>query len=512
MQTNLLRGGLTGRQTPRVSSFPATAVDFSAGEDALDLADIAGRSSLDWQAFAVRNGMAKRANGKWAAYEVGLLVSRQNGKNGAIEVVELGWMINEPGVSILHTAHEFQTALESMDKLESLIRSHPLTEAEIDSVRYSNGKESIRFKNGSIIRFRTRTKSGGRGFSVDRLVIDEAMIWSSASQAAIMPLLTTAENPQIWYLGSAADAETHEYCGKWAGLRRRALAGDDAALCWMEWSASEPPKEPSERAMWRSNPAHWAEANPSLGFLLTEDFVAGEMAAFSDNLEKWEVERLSTGRWPAEGVTHDPVIDMDVWGSMREVGEMAPALVGTIALGVDMTADQKWVSIAAATRTVDGHVRLEVGYHEAPSVAVVDKLVALIAAWNTCVLVINSTSPAKSIVAELVSRGIEPELTSASQMMEACGGFYTAAVNREFSHADDPRLTEALRGAEQRKTSSGAWGWNYLSPVVISPLQAATLAHWGLVTFGKEVAPDQSPTQTDDDDLVEVDELMHAGF
>ncbi|HEY9315798.1 hypothetical protein [Williamsia sp.] len=439
-------------------------------------------------------------------------MSRQNGKNGAIEVVELGWMMTEPGVSILHTAHEFQTALESMDKLEALIRSSPLTEAEIAprGIKRGNGKESIRFKNGSIIRFRTRTKSGGRGFSVDRLVIDEAMIWSPASQAAIMPLLTTAENPQIWYLGSAADADTHEYCQKWAALRARAIGAGDQRLCWLEWSAPDPPKEFALRDAWRTDPQNWACANPSMGFLLDEEFIESEMASFAGNLEKWEIERLSTGRWPEVGRRVEPIIDMDLWGSMAQ---SAPNVKGQIALGVDMTADQKWVTIGAATWTSDELVRLEVGYHEAPSSAVIDKILDLIAKWDPCCLVINASSPAKSLLPQLVAKGIEPEMTTSTQMAEACGLFYTSAVNREFSHADDPRLTDALQGAEKRVVGGGAWGWDYQSQVVISPLQAVTLAHWGLITFGSTMTPPQTPTQDDDvaSDHHEID-LMTAGF
>ena len=189
----------------------------------------------------------------------------------------------------------------------------------------------------------------------------------------------------------------------------------------------------------------------------------------------------------------EPVIDPDLWGDM---GQANPPVRGSIALGVDMTADQKWVTIAAATWTEkDGKdlVRLEIGYHEAPSRAVVHKLLELINRWDPCVLVINGTSPAKSLVPDLANAGIEPELTSTSQMTEACSGFYTAAVNHELSHADDPRLTTALMGAEKKEFSGGAWGWDYRSNVVLSPLQAATLAFWGLQTFGIEVGPPPSP-------------------
>jgi hypothetical protein len=492
----LKRGGLLGKQTPRVSSIPE-AFDFSAAEDALDLADIAGRSSLEWQTFSVRNGMAKRLDGKWAAYEVGLLVSRQNGKNGCIEVVELGWMVTEPGVSILHTAHEFQTAMESMDKLEALIRSHPMLEDEIAQVRHGNGKECIRLKNGSIIRFRTRTKSGGRGFSVDRLVIDEAMIWSPASQAAIMPLLTTATNPQIWYLGSAADAETHEYCGKWASLRSRATSGATAALCWMEWSSPEPPKEQVARQAWREDPTNWAEANPSLGYLLTEDFILDEMEAFADNLELWEVERLSTGRWPGENSKLPAAIKPEEWSAMIST---AHQLTGPIALALDRTPDRQMWALAAAQHTTKGRIHLEIGYFQgATNAEVVEFILTVLDRSDPVALAIDSRSPAAVIAPLLLTAGVEAELTNTPQMAHACGGFLDDATNGVLSHTDQKILSDAATTAAKRFLPQGDFAWDKTG-TAIAPLIAATLARWALLTFGAIGAkPTALPETTDRD-------------
>ncbi|WP_156525587.1 MULTISPECIES: hypothetical protein [unclassified Gordonia (in: high G+C Gram-positive bacteria)] len=485
MPTSSKPAGLLGKQTPRVEWITPRAADFSAGLDALDLADVAGRDSLKWQQYAVRKGMAKQPSGSWAAFEVGVEVSRQNGKNGCIEVVELGWMITEPGVSILHTAHEFQTAMESMDKLEALIRSHPLLENEILQVRHGNGKEMIKLRNGSIIRFRTRTKSGGRGFSVDRLVIDEAMIWSPASQAAIMPLLTTAKNPQIWYLGSAADADVHEYCGKWASLRARALAGDDPALIWMEWSAPDPPDDPVARAEWRQNRENWAYANPSLGLLISEQYIEDECAAFRKDIEKWEIERLSAGKWPREGLNHSPVIDPEAWNAMTN---QFPALVGSIGLALDRSPDGSVWVLAAAQHTADSRVHVEIGYCRSATLrgaaAYVSKVVA---AWDPCVLVIDRKSAAAAVVPLLAEDGIEPELTGAPQMAVACQGFLDDAGDGQLSHSGQGVLSDAVADATKRIMPQGDFAWDRTEGSV-APLVAVTLARWGLLTFGLDVA------------------------
>lgn len=367
----LAKAALRGRQTPRVESIPAWST--TAGDDAIDVATVGGRDVFPWQQYVVRNGMAKSDRltmagvRRWAAYEVAVLVARQNGKNGCIEVVELGWMINEPGVSILHTAHKFSTAMESMEKLETLIRSHPLIEAELlpgkKGVVRSHGFESIKFKNGSIIRFKTRTNMGARGFSVDRLIFDEAMDLSPASIKSLTPLLTTADNPQIWYLASAADVTDQAYCHKWASLRKRALRGADPALCWMEWSTAEPPELTSHEELlaWCEDRERWEESNPSLGYLLDEEYIENELAGMADQLPGFLVERLSVGNWPTDlAATPEYVIKPDDWSARTDP---KPILRNDSAIGMDVSPDGLTCTIAAATFREDGGSHLELIYH-----------------------------------------------------------------------------------------------------------------------------------------------------
>ena len=68
-------------------------------------------------------------------------------------------------------------------------------------------------------------------------------------------------------------------------------------------------------------------------------------------------------------------------------------------------------------------------------------------------------------------------------------------------------------GADKHEFTGGAWNWDYRSNTVLSPLQAATLAFWGLQAFGISTVPDQSATQVDTRSNEYVDDgLMAAGF
>ena len=484
----------------------------------MSLVDKTGRRRPPWQAGVIREGMAKTAEGKWASREVGVLASRQNGKNGAIEEVEIGWMVDEPGVQILHTAHKYKTAMKAMKRLVLLLKASPALWAKIkkNGIRYANGAESIEFENGSTIHYSTRTNQGGRGESYDRIVFDEAMVLSEAAYAAIKPLLTTADQPgregpggQAWFLGSAADSDSQEHCGQWSSLRDRAH-DKEPRLLWLEWSAPEPPEGATrqERAAWRADRHNWALANPSLGYLITEEYIEDELRSARASLEKWEIERLSVGRWPKPFTEHDPVIDGSVW---RDMSELKPTVRGPIAISLDMTSDLSTCALSAATKTAGDRIRIELGYHGSPS-DIVERVVDIIHRWNPCAFVINSSSPARAFVARFVELGIEPVLSTASDAAAADVGFVEDAQGRRLSHAGDERIDDAVATVRKRELSGGRFTWDYTEGDVTT-MRTVSLARWGLLTYGPLVRPKQAPTQdvasgTDVDD----DALMSAGF
>ncbi len=522
MRTSWPPCGLTGKQEPRVHLRPWSlstyegGVDYERGETALDLAELASRRLPPWQSTVVREGQACTDDGQWAAFEVGVLVARQNGKNGAMEVVELDWLVNEPGIQVLHTAHRFTTVMKSMDRLIALIKANPRTAALLgrNGVRRGNGRESITLTNGSFIAFRTRTSQGGRGESFDRLVIDEAMILSPAAFAALEPMLTTADRPgatgpggQIWYLGSAPDADEMEHCGHWASLRERAMAREEGLL-WLEWSAPDPPEgaTAAERDRWRANKDHWCAANPSLGYLLTEGYLAKTLrAAKSVALKaKWEIEKLSAGVWPKPEAEHEPVVPLTTWGNMAEQDVIVR---GPIAVAVDMSTDLATCAIAAATYTTEDRVRVELGYH-GPTADLVERIADLVDRWDPCAVVINSSSPAASITPKLKKLGIEPEITSGTQAADAAVGFVDDALAGRLSHSGDERVENAVETAEKKYVAGGKFVWNYQADAV--RIQALTLARYGLLTWGLDVRPTQMPTQAAD--TAAESDLMSMGF
>jgi hypothetical protein len=334
--SDVARIELLGAQRPSVFWTPPSAVS-SAIEDAREVAETANITLDGWQDFTLEHGLGEREDGQWASFEVGVDLSRQNGKGGVLEVRELTGIFVLGEKTVTHSAHEMGTSLEAQERMLEILEGAPDLEREIQRVSKTNGKEAIYFTGGRKIRYRTRTKSGGRGLGGDLLVIDEDMIVRLAMMGALMPILSARPNPQIWYMGSPVDQTIHEHGLVKAKLRARALAalaGDTQvadSLTWIEFASvtdaeleaeaiaagQDPEKAPTaiERAMQRdfaTNPANWARANPAMGARITQDYIRNEQRSLDPRA--FAVERLGVGDWPkvnVDGETGWTDIDKD---------------------------------------------------------------------------------------------------------------------------------------------------------------------------------------------------------
>ena len=262
---------LQGHQRPRVLSLPPFS--SSLGEEALELCGTFGLALDPWQAFVLDRSLRLNEYGKWAAFEIGVDVARQNGKGTILEGRELVGLFLIRERLIIHSAHQFDTSLEAFRRLLTLIESNPDAERRVKRVSRSHGEEGIELKGGQRIRFRTRTKGGGRGFSCDCLMLDEPMILPEATHGALLPTLSARPNPQVWYTGSAVDQTIHEDGRVFARVRERGLKGDDPSLAYFEWSvdSSNPDDVP---AAILASPDAIAQANPGLGIRITLEYVA----------------------------------------------------------------------------------------------------------------------------------------------------------------------------------------------------------------------------------------------
>lgn len=480
----------------------------SGGSEAVGLAAEAGLLLDPWQRLVLDSAMLEDQYGKWVAMEVALVVARQNGKGAIITARELAglYLLDE---LIVHTAHQFETSLDAFSRLLEIIERCPWLDQKVARVYRSHGEEGIKLKSGGRIKFKTRTKSGGRGLSGDLVVLDEAMILSELSMAALMPLVSSRPNPQIWYTGSAVDIDVHDAGYVFGGVRARGLAGKDPSLVYMEWSCL-PGADPTDMRQ-------IAKSNPSLGIRISPDYVAKEYRSLGKLGRTFEVERMSIGNWPKPEELVQPAIDPARFALMGVRSDPSELVTTSLCLAVDMTPNLQWVTIAAAVLRTDGRVHVEIGYHRAPVARqVVTALVGLVDRFDPCAVVIDRRSPAMSLVPELREAGIEPELTNAPQMCQAAAGFAAAVNDGEIRHTNDPLLVDAVEGSQWRTVGQSGKAFTPIGGTVISPLNGAALARWGLKTYDVAVNPPPPPEAIAGDEVgagvPDTADLARVGF
>jgi hypothetical protein len=480
-----------GCQTPTVATGPeGTTLD---ADDAIELSSAYGLTPDEWQENVLRTWMVRRPNGKWAAGRWGLAVPRQNGKNGVLEIVELYFMVGL-GLKILHTAHEVKTARKAFVRIVSFFeneRKYPELAALVKEIRRTNGQEAILLhtsecpggdhcdcKGGGSVEFIARSKNSGRGFTVDVLVCDESQEYDEDSQAALLPTISSGPSGDPLQILLGTPPAENMKGDVFTRMRDAGVRGDDARLAWCEWSISGD-VDVSDKTL-------WALVNPSLGIRLNLTTIEDEFAAMgaAENPDMFARERL--GMW----ATADQlaVIPGTVWAARAVDG--APEGFEISALGLDMNPERTVVNVAVAVRTDDGKTHVELASLGIDEVAKTEALVAWIQkrARRRIPVVMDAFSPARALEPMLKEKKVKVYAMSGGELMQACGGFYDAVVkDRSLTHFDQLPLNTSLLGAK-KKTIGDAGGWKWSRKDFeddLTPLMAATCAHFGAVKFGK---------------------------
>lgn len=461
---------------PRVANVPESVE--SLGAEASDKAAEAGLHLDEWQSWTLEQALGFRRDGRWSAFEVGLVVPRQDGKGGILEARMLAGLFLLDEQLITYTAHEFKTAQEHFLRIQSLIETSPSLMAKVKKIRTSHINMGVELKSGQRLRFLARSGGSGRGFSGDVVIFDEAMILRQAALGALLPTMSartnvTAGGPQLWYAGTAGSGESDD-SEVLSGVRGRGIEGADR-LCYMEWSAGDGDDHDGKhvdlddrREWYRANPAMWGN-KPRI----TEEFVENERAALSD--DEFARERLCI--W---GTAHrQPVIDPDTWKSLEDRDSK---IDGDVAFAIDVPPEGGSASIAVAGFREDGKPHVEVAESDSGTKWAVEWLEERNQKWEPVAVVLDPSSRAGALIPALTKAGVDLTLVSGREMAQACGAFYDEVDEGDLRHLGQPVLNVAVDGARKRRVGD-AWAWHRRDTSVdISPLVAATLARHGIVS------------------------------
>lgn len=447
-----------------------THPDYSRtlGDEVGDLAALAGLPPDPEQQLLLDATFAMDHRGKHSAFEVCIICARQNMKTGFFKMVALGKAFILDRKLVIWSAHEFSTAQEAFRDLASMIEACPSLDRRVQRMTYGNGEEAIELVGNVRIKFKARTKTGGKGLSGEDVVLDEAFALQPSHMGSLLPTLSAQDDPQVLY-GSSAGLVMSEVL---RGVRNRGRVGD-RRLVYMEFCA--PNGGCQEDGCLHQLEAvgcalddeeNWRRANPALGRRITLDYVRSERRALTP--EEFARERLG---WWDEAGTADAAFGPGRWEAC--IGNK-PVGVPMGAFGIAASMDLTHGALTAAA--ADGSfVHLKPLQHGPGTHWVTARALELQQKYKVPA-VIDGMGPAAALIPHLEAAGVELTVLNTREVLDACANILDLVRERHLRHAEYPELEAAVKGAVRRPVGD-RWAWGRkLSTSDISTLEAGTFA------------------------------------
>ncbi|MET7514064.1 terminase family protein [Streptomyces sp. NPDC005480] len=453
-----------------------------------------GAPPMPWQKYVSDVALEiDPATGRFAHREVGISVSRQQGKTelclGAQVHRAMAWQRQ----NIVYAAQTRGMARQRWeDEFWEKISGSDLHKRA--RIRKSNGNEAILWPaTRSKMGITANTEKAGHGPPLDMGFIDEAFAHEDDRlEQAFSPAMLTRAMAQLWWASAGGTTKS-----VWLNKKRETgrkliealfadLAADVAAArpraAYFEWYAPED--------MPRDDPATWYATLPALGHTVTVDVIQAEL----EKMDPAEFDRAYLNRTRKPTPPTDPNVPKGKWPGLVDAKSRPTR---DVAFAIDVSQDRAHASIAAASLRPDGKVHVEVVARRPGTDWVVPAMVKLHKLWDPVVVAIASVgSPAGSLIDDLVTAGIDvpkdkehPErgdliVMRTGDIIEACGQMADSMNQGTARHIDQVPLTAAVNGARTRKNGD-AWSLDRTSSLTeISPLCAVTFARWALLIRG----------------------------
>lgn len=120
-----------------------------------------------------------------------------NSKHALIWAV-VGYVV-EPGTRVFWSTYTRDLARVRLDQVLEALEDIGWP---IDKVKRTNGDEEIRLINTSRLVFRPRECKAFRGFSVDKLILDQAYTLTDNDLGSLLPFLAGSHEPDLVYSGT----------------------------------------------------------------------------------------------------------------------------------------------------------------------------------------------------------------------------------------------------------------------------------------------------------------------
>lgn len=372
MTATKARVGRVGCEVARIYTPPARELtpETSDGWRAIKFAEeILGLTLLPWQKWLLIHALELRPDGLYRFRTVVVSVARQNGKTLIMIVLALWHIYLRGSRTVIATAQDLANAEKAWEEAVEMAEGDDDLAEEIRDVVRRNGHKALVLESGHRYRVAAASRRGARGFSGDLVLLDELRehttwdAWGASTK-------TTLARPkaQVWGFSNAGDAMSvvlrylralaHQALDWPDGDGDKdILTGteedfelwedelDDDSLGWFEWSAPPTAK--------RNDRDAWAQANPSLGYTITERAIAAALRTDPPHVFLPEV----MCRWLS--TSPDGPFPEDSWSAARtEVSDLREG--SPLAACVDVSWNRSMTYIALAGWCPDGVPQVEI--------------------------------------------------------------------------------------------------------------------------------------------------------
>lgn len=415
----------------------------SYGIDFMEFCESIGFELLPWQKWLAHEICKVDENDKWHFKEVGVIISRQNGKSTFMQLMIL-WRMFALGQKLqVHTAHKLTTSSEIFWKIDDVIQSHANLIEHFIKKYETKGSQEIKLKGGQRYLVRANN-SAARGIAApDTIYLDEVReykddeIWSSLRYTQMASV-----NPQALIFSNAGD----QHSVVLNRLRERGLAaaaGADDRIGWFEWSA-EPGCDIRDRKA-------WAQANPSLGHTIS---VENLETAMSDDESIVRTELLC--QWVS---VVNPAISASNWAAAANK-ELKLDKEADTWMAIDLSPDRREAALIAAQQKEDQINVVLLQTWTNPVNLDAKQIANDLATWYRkypTQTIAYSRQTSGAVAALLTPAGISTTPIDGALYGQACDEMLSAITSGRLHHPDQDEFNRQVLSAVKLPFKDGGW-------------------------------------------------------
>lgn len=493
---------------PRVANYPKYLT--SAGSEVIDLMSDLGRPLDPWQAWIIERGLGQNKDEfgdlEMAADTCGCWVPRQNGKGDIIMALEVGWLWLWGVPLIAHSAHLYSTAAEGYLRIKTLYEEneHILGKSvhRVWQGTHGQGIELTPKYKRARLRFMSRAGGQGLGFSVPKLVLDEAQALDGDLMQTILPTMSAQPDSQVWFFGTPPRKGN-----AWIYTIKNAGEGCAPNTAWFDYGIDYIDPNTAEFRETVGTPETNRATNPSMGVRRPNGTGVRAKAAASELTKLGMTLRFAqerNGMWlPQERSADDNAIAPQVWARLAA---SKPEVPGDIAVAFHINPRRTHGTIMWAGK-IDGVWRIGIAEHKPGVDWILPRLAELKAKYNPVAFAVDARG--ESQIEELKSIGIKlpekddkgkerpkrgdliiPGIDGMAQAFAMLVDAATAAIPL-VRHHNEPPLNSAI--AVPTRPLGGGSTFDHKVGVEVGPSCGGGLAMWAHRERADKVVEDYDP-------------------